>query len=156
MVRRSVLNMEPVGPSAWKNPNTGDEVRPLAIPEIIEIQKLFVEAARRLRQAGYDGAEIHAGNGYLFQQFFTPRINRRTDCYGGSFDNRARFLIETVRRVRDALPDFPLIVRLSASEFVAGSYTEAEIIELAARLEHQAGAPPHSPARPNPKPPLSP
>ena len=140
LLRRSVLNMEPVGPSPWKNPNTGDEVRPLAIPEIVGIQKLFVEAARRLRQAGYDGAEIHAGNGYLFQQFFTPRINRRTDCYGGSFDNRARFLIETIRRVRDALPDFPLIVRLSASEFVAGSYTEAEIIELAARLEHEAVA----------------
>ena len=140
LLRRSVLNMEPVGPSPWKNPNTGDEVRPLAIAEIVEIQKLFVEAARRLRQAGYDGAEIHAGNGYLFQQFFTPRINRRTDCYGGSFDNRARFLIETIRRVRDALPDFPLIVRLSAAEFAEGSYTGAEIVELAARLEHEAVA----------------
>jgi len=140
LLRRSVLNMEPVGPSPWKNPNTGDAVRPLAIPEIVAIQKLFVEAARRLCQAGYDGAEIHAGNGYLFQQFFTPRINRRTDSYGGSFDNRARFLIETIRRVRDALPDFPLIVRLSASEFVAGSYTEAEIIELAVRLEREAVA----------------
>ena len=140
LLRRSVLNMEPVGPSPWKNPNTGDEVRPLAISEIVAIQKLFVEAARRLRQAGYDGVQIHAGNGYLFQQFFTPRINRRTDCYGGSFDNRARFLIETIRRVRDALPDFPLIVRLSASEFAAGSYTEAEIIELAVRLEREAVA----------------
>src|SRR5450756_57943 len=140
LLRRSVLNMEPVGPSPWKNPNTGDAVRPLAISEIVGIQTLFVAAARRLRQSGYDGVEVHAGNGYLFQQFFTPRINKRTDRYGGAFDNRARFLIETIRRVKDALPDFPLIVRLSASEFAEGGYTEAEIIELAASLEREGVA----------------
>ena len=118
LLRRSVLNMEPVGPSPWKNPNTGDDVRPLAAAEIAGIQKLFVASARRLQQAGYDGVEIHAGNGYLFQQFFAPRINRRTDQYGGSFDNRARFLLETIDRVKEALADFPLVIRLSASEFV--------------------------------------
>ena len=140
LLRRSVLNMQPVGPSPWKNPGTGDDVRPLTVAEIVEIQKLFVRAARRLRQAGYDGVEIHAANGYLFQQFFTPRINKRTDRYGGSLDNRARFLIETIRRIKDALADFPMIVRLSASEFVDGSYTEAEIIELARRLEREGVA----------------
>jgi 2,4-dienoyl-CoA reductase-like NADH-dependent reductase (Old Yellow Enzyme family)/NADPH-dependent 2,4-dienoyl-CoA reductase/sulfur reductase-like enzyme len=140
LLRRSVLNMEPVGPSPWKNPNTGDEVRPLAIPEIIEIEKLFVTAAKRLCQAGYDGVEVHAGNGYLFQQFFTPRINKRTDCYGGCLDNRARFLLETICRIKAALPDFPLIVRLSASEFAGGGYTETEIIELAGRLEREGVA----------------
>lgn len=135
LLRRSVLNMEPVGPSPWKNPNTGDAVRPLTVPELVEIQKLFVESARRLKQAGYDGVEVHAGNGYLFQQFFTPRINKRSDEYGGSFDNRARLLFETIARLKDALPDFPLIVRLSASEFVEGSYTQEEIVELSRRLE---------------------
>jgi len=135
LLRRSVLNMEPVGPSPWHNPNTGDVVRPLAIEEIVAIQKLFVAAARRLRQAGYDGVEIHAGNGYLLQQFLTPRINQRDDRYGGSFDNRARFLLETIARLKDELTDFPLIVRLSASEFVAGSYTQDEIVELARRLQ---------------------
>jgi len=140
LLRRFVLNMEPVGPSAWKNPNTGDAVRPLTVPEIIEIQKLFVTAARRLQHAGYDGVEVHAGNGYLFQQFFTPRINKRTDQYGGSFDNRARLLIETIRRMKDELPDFPLIVRLSASEFTPDGYSEAEIIELSRRLEAEGVA----------------
>ncbi len=135
LLRRSVLNMEPVGPSPWKNPNTGDAVRPLTVPEIVEIQKLFVDAARRLQQAGYDGVEVHAGNGYLFQQFFTPRINKRADQYGGSFDNRARLLLETIARLKDAMPDFPLIVRLSASEFAEGGYSQDEIIELAHRLE---------------------
>jgi 2,4-dienoyl-CoA reductase-like NADH-dependent reductase (Old Yellow Enzyme family)/thioredoxin reductase len=135
LLRRSVLNMEPVGPSPWKNPNTGDVVRPLTVPELVEIQKLFVQSARRLEQAGYDAVEIHGGNGYLFQQFFTPRINKRTDCYGGSFDNRARLLLETIGWLKDELPRFPLIVRLSASEFAEGGYSRDEIIELARRLE---------------------
>jgi dimethylglycine catabolism A len=135
LLRRSVLNMEPVGPSPWHNPNTGDAVRPLTIPEIVEIQKLFVASARRLRQAGYDGVEVHAGNGYLFQQFFTPRINKRTDRYGGSFENRARFLMETIDRLKNELPDFPLVIRLSASEFTEDSYTPEEIVELARTLE---------------------
>jgi 2,4-dienoyl-CoA reductase-like NADH-dependent reductase (Old Yellow Enzyme family)/NADPH-dependent 2,4-dienoyl-CoA reductase/sulfur reductase-like enzyme len=135
LLRRSVLNMEPVGPSPWKNPNTGDAVRPLTIAEIVEIQKLFVDSARRLMHAGYDGVEVHAGNGYLFQQFFTPRINKRTDRYGGSFDNRARFTLETIDRLKNELPDFPLIVRLSASEFTEGSYSQEEIVELSRRLE---------------------
>src|SRR3954470_21450724 len=139
LLRRSVLNMEPVGPSPWKNPNTGDDVRPLTTAEIADIQKLFVASARRLQQAGYDGVEIHAGNGYLFQQFFAPRINRRTDHYGGSFENRARFLLETIDRVKQTLAHFPLVIRLSASEFVEGGYSEDDIVELARRLE-SAGA----------------
>ncbi len=140
LLRRHVLNMEPVGPSPWKNPNTGDDVRPLAVAEIIEIQKQFVAASRRLYYAGYDGVEIHAGNGYLFQQFFTPRLNHRTDQYGGSFENRARFLFETLDRVKQALPDFPLIIRLSATEFTDGGYSEADIIELSKCLEKQGVA----------------
>jgi len=135
LLRRSVLNMEPVGPSPWRNPNTGDVVRPLDAPEIVGIQKLFVEAARRLACAGYDGVELHAANGYLFQQFFTPRINRRTDAYGGSIENRMRFLLETVARVRDALPRLTLIVRLSCTEYHPEGYDEADIIAIAQALE---------------------
>jgi len=135
LLRRFVLNMEPVGPSPWHNPNTGDAVRPLEVHEIVEIQQQFVQSARRLVQAGYDGVEIHAGNGYLFQQFFTPRINQRTDQYGGSLENRMRLLLETVDRVRTALPHTVLIVRLSCTEYVPGGYSDAEIISLAQALE---------------------
>ncbi len=135
LLRRAVLNMEPVGPSDWFNPNTGDAVRALRVSEIHEIQKLFVAAARRLWLAGYDGIEIHAGNGYLFQQFFTRRVNQRTDEYGGSIQNRMRMLLETIDRVHQALPDLCLVVRLSASEFVDGGYTLEEIIELAQAVE---------------------
>ncbi|MBV7482155.1 FAD-dependent oxidoreductase [Bordetella sp. BOR01] len=138
LLRRAVLNMEPVGPSPWVNPNTGDKVRPLAVDEIVEIQKLFVASARRLWRAGYDGVEIHAANGYLFQQFFSPRVNRRTDAYGGSLANRMRLLLETINRMRDALPDLCLVVRLSASEFAAGGYSREDVIALAQAVE-QAG-----------------
>lgn len=139
LLRRAVLNMEPVGPSDWINPNTGDAVRALRVPEIHELQGLFVAAARRLWLAGYDGVEIHAGNGYLFQQFFTERVNQRTDQYGGTLQNRMRMLLETIDRVKQALPDLCLVVRLSASEFVEGGYTQDEIIALAQAVE-QAGA----------------
>lgn len=140
LLRRAVLNMEPVGPSDWINPNTGDAVRALRVPEIHQIQKLFVAAARRLWLAGYDGVEIHAGNGYLFQQFFTQRINQRTDAYGGSIQNRMRMLLETIDRVHQALPDLCLVVRLSASEFVQGGYTLDEVIELAQAVERSGVA----------------
>jgi 2,4-dienoyl-CoA reductase-like NADH-dependent reductase (Old Yellow Enzyme family)/thioredoxin reductase len=139
LLRRAVLNMEPVGPSDWINPNTGDAVRALRVTEIHELQDLFVAAARRLWLAGYDGVEIHAGNGYLFQQFFTERVNQRTDQYGGTLQNRMRMLLETIDRVKQALPDLCLVVRLSASEFVEGGYTQDEIIALAQAVE-QAGA----------------
>lgn len=139
LLRRAVLNMEPVGPSPWVNPNTGDKVRPLSGDEIIEIQKLFVASARRLWLAGYDGVEIHAANGYLFQQFFSPRVNRRTDAYGGSLENRMRLLLETIARMRDALPELCLVVRLSASEFAPDGYSRDDIIALAQAVE-RAGA----------------
>jgi len=135
LLRRMVLNMEPVGPSPWRNPNTGDVVRPLDKAEIREIQRDFVSSARRLRQAGYDAVELHAANGYLFQQFFTRRINQRTDEYGGSLENRARLLIETVHRLRDALPDFPLWVRISCTEYCDDGYGTEEIVALAQMLE---------------------
>ena len=135
LLRRSVLNMEPVGPSAWANPNTGDVVRALAVTEIVNIQKLFLASARRLQLAGYDGVEIHAANGYLFQQFFSPRINHRSDEYGGSLGNRMRFLLETIDRMRSALPGLRLVVRLSVSEFAEGGYTADEIVELARAVE---------------------
>jgi len=135
LLQRSVLDMEPVGPSAGRNAVTGDTVRGLEIDEIAAIQRDFVEAGVRLARAGYDAIEIHAANGYLFQQFFSERFNRRTDRYGGSVDNRMRFLIETVQRFRDRLPDTPLLVRISATEYAPGGYPMDEAVALARALE---------------------
>jgi len=135
LLKRSVLGMEPVTASEWVNPNTGEPARAMTVGEIEGVQQAYLDSARRLYRAGYDAVEIHAANGYLFQQFFSPRVNRRTDRYGGSLENRMRFLLETVALVRSELPDFPLLVRLSATEYVDGGYTEAEMIALCQALE---------------------
>jgi 2,4-dienoyl-CoA reductase-like NADH-dependent reductase (Old Yellow Enzyme family)/thioredoxin reductase len=135
LLRRSVLGMEPVGPSPGKNPATGDEVRALTRHDVAEIQQQFLTSAIRLYRAGYDAVELHAANGYLFQQFFTPRHNKREDDYGGSVENRMRLLMETVRLIRSELPDFPMMVRLSATEYVEGGYSVDDIVTLSTALE---------------------
>ena len=130
-----VPGMDPVGPSQWINPKNGADVKPMSLNQIAEVQENFANAARRLWIAGYDGVEIHAANGYLFQQFFTPRINKRSDKYGGSLENRMRFLLETVGRIQDAAPGLLIMVRFSVSEFTEDGYTEQESIALAKGLE---------------------
>ena len=135
LLKRSVLGMEPVGPTAGVHPNTGEPVRALAASEIRAIERDFLDAARRLWRAGYDAVELHAANGYLFQQFFSERFNRRDDGYGGSLGNRMRLLLETVALIRDELPDFPLLVRISATEYVDGGYTADEAVTLVRALE---------------------
>ena len=137
LLRRSVLGMEPVGPSAGHNPATGEPVRGLRVEEILAIQQDFLHASRRVWRAGYDAVEIHAANGYLFHQFFSERFNRRDDQYGGSRENRMRLLLETVRRIHDDLHGFPVIVRLSATEYVDGGYSEEDIVMLAQALERE-------------------
>ena len=135
LLKRSVLGMEPVTASDWHNPNTGEPARAVTIAEIEQIQRAFLDSARRLYRAGYDAVELHAANGYLFQQFLSPRINRRDDRYGGSIENRMRLLMETVALIRSELPDFPLLVRVSATEYCDGGYTEADMIALCRALE---------------------
>ena len=135
LLKRSVLGMEPVTASDWHNPNTGEPAREITLPEIEAVQRAYLDSARRLYRAGYDAIELHAANGYLFQQFLSPRINRREDRYGGPIENRMRFLLETVALIRAELPDFPLLVRVSATEYCDGGYTEADMIAVCRALE---------------------
>lgn len=107
--------------------------RKLTIEEIAALQNDFVQGAQRAIQAGFDTVEIHAAHGYLFHQFLSGLINDRTDEYGGEFDNRTRFLRETVQKVRQAIPDgMPLLVRISAVDYVDAP--EAWRIEDSVRL----------------------
>lgn len=115
---------------------TGTLPRKLTIPEIHEIEEKFAQAALRTKAAGFDAVEIHGAHGYLVTQFLSPFMNRRTDMYGGSLENRVRFAVEMVERVREKVgPDFPIIFRLSADEYVPGGIEleEAKLISL--RLE---------------------
>jgi len=107
--------------------------RPRAMTEA-EIERAidqFAVSARLARQAGFDGVQLHAAHGYLFSQFLSPLSNRRADRWGGSLANRARFLLRTLEAVRAAVgPDFPIGIKLNASDFQKGGFTNAECLQL--------------------------
>ncbi|MFG2821636.1 NADH:flavin oxidoreductase/NADH oxidase family protein [Kitasatospora sp. NPDC048365] len=99
--------------------------RPTAMtPEQIEATvKRFAVTAARAEQAGFDGVEIHAAHGYLLSQFLSPLVNKRTDAWGGSLQNRARMLLDTVRAVRTAVsPSFTVAVKLNSADFQRGGF----------------------------------
>jgi 2,4-dienoyl-CoA reductase-like NADH-dependent reductase (Old Yellow Enzyme family) len=110
--------------------------RELSVDDIAQVKADFVAAAKRSLAAGYQWIELHSAHGYLAHQFLSPLSNRRTDLYGGSFDNRIRFLIETTRAVRAVWPeDLPLTARISCSDWVEGGWTIDESVELSRRLK---------------------
>ena len=112
------------------------EQRALTIDEIHQLTQDFVAAAKRAITVGFDVIEIHAAHGYLFHQFYSPLANTRSDEYGGSFENRTRFLLETTKAVRDAIPrDTPLFVRISATDWVDDGWNLVDSIELCSQLK---------------------
>ncbi len=97
----------------------------------------FANAAKRAVEAGFDVIEIHGAHGYLIHQFLSPLSNQRTDEYGGSFENRTRFLVQIVNAIRVVIPDsMPLFVRISATDWVEGGWDLAQSIDLARILQH--------------------
>lgn len=128
--------LAPVAPSAVKSNIGGDMPRPLEEHEIQGIIQQFVDAARRTKDAGFDGVELHGAHGYILTQFFSPYTNRREDKWGGSLKNRARFPVEVVRRIRAEVgPDFPILYRLSAEERVPEGTTLEDSLKLVQTLE---------------------
>jgi 2,4-dienoyl-CoA reductase-like NADH-dependent reductase (Old Yellow Enzyme family) len=109
----------------------------LTVDGIHAICKAFAAATRRALAAGIDVIEIHAAHGYLLQEFLSPLSNKRTDEYGGSFENRIRFLVETVDAVRAELGEQrPLFVRISATEWTDGGWDLDDSVTLAGVLKH--------------------
>ncbi len=126
---------QPVAPSAVASRLTRETPKELEVADITEVIASFADAARRVKEAGFDAVEILAGTGYLISEFLSPLTNRRGDEYGGSFDNRIRFGLEVVAAVRGAVgKDFPLLVRLNGNEFMEGGTTAEELREFAAAL----------------------
>jgi 2,4-dienoyl-CoA reductase-like NADH-dependent reductase (Old Yellow Enzyme family) len=127
-----------IGPSCIAYDNGYQTPDELSQSEIGEVQAAFRTAAEHALAAGYEWLEIHAAHGYLIHSFYSPLSNQRTDEYGGSFENRIRFLIETTRTVRQVWPDhLPLTVRISGTDWVDGGWTVEESIELARRLKKE-------------------
>ncbi len=131
-----VTGLPVVAPSPIPCPRLKEAPRELAIDEIEEMERAYVSAAVRLRDAGFDGVEIHGAHGYLVCEFLSAYSNKRLDRYGGALENRMRFLLRIVDGIRrEAGPDFPLTVRLSADEFVTGGITLPESRRIAKTLE---------------------
>ena len=123
-------NMQPVSASDVPSKAGGEIPRPLAKDEILRIVKKYGEAAKRAQVAGFDCVEIHAGHSYLLSQFLSPTTNKRTDEFGGSAENRARFAKLVVEEVRKQVgPFFPIFVRISADEKAEGGNTLGDTLD---------------------------
>jgi 2,4-dienoyl-CoA reductase-like NADH-dependent reductase (Old Yellow Enzyme family) len=139
--RRDICGETPIAPSAIPHPvyeTTFETIVPEAMTRerIAQTIAAHSSAALRARQAGFDCVEIHASHGYLISQFHAPFENRRTDEYGGSLENRARFGLEVLRAVKRAVADMPVIYRLSVEDFFPGGlpFPEGRQIALWAAL----------------------
>ncbi len=126
---------EPAGPSALE---IGGKpfCREITSEEISKAVKAFGQAAERAKKSGFDGVQIHAAHSYLLNQFLSPFYNRRTDQYGGSLRNRARFTLDVCREVRAHVGiNFPLIIKLNSEDFLEKGFVVEEMIEVAKMLE---------------------
>ena len=138
--RKAVLESEIVAPSAVAYDAQAKTPRALDDAEITGLIDAYASAARRADRADFDGIELHAAHGYLMHEFLAPMSNLRTDRWGGSLENRARFVLEATRAVRAAWPAAkPLLVRVSATDLIDGGVTFDEAKWLAGQLK-AAGA----------------
>jgi 2,4-dienoyl-CoA reductase-like NADH-dependent reductase (Old Yellow Enzyme family) len=127
---------EPVAPSVLAFADGYRLPHALSVSEIKECVAAFADAAVRSDSAGFDWLELHGAHGYLTHEFLSPLSNIRTDDYGGSFDNRIRFVLETARAVREVWPEAkPLTVRLSCTDWTEGGWTLQDSVELSRRLK---------------------
>ena len=127
---------DPVGPSSLAFSDDYRLPRELTVDELASVVAAFALAAVRAKDAGFQIVEIHAAHGYLLHQFLSPIANQRTDQYGGSFENRTRLLREVVAAVRAIWPeDLPVLVRLSATDWLDGGWSLDQTVELAKQLK---------------------
>ncbi len=130
---------QPVAPSPVPIPG-GEQPRELTLSEIASLVTRFAEAAERAKKAGFDGVEIHGAHGYLVSQFLSPLSNHRRDAYGGSLENRARFLLEVIEAIRERVgSDYPVWCRLSAMEIGVEGGITLEETQVVAQLAEKAG-----------------
>jgi 2,4-dienoyl-CoA reductase-like NADH-dependent reductase (Old Yellow Enzyme family) len=131
-----VICATPVAPSAVRDKLTLVKPRQMSEAVTEETIAAFGEAARRVKEAGFDGVQIHGAHGYLVNQFLSGYTNRRTDKWGGSFEDRMRFLIEVYQSIRSAVgPDYPVLIKINSEDFVRGGVTPDECIAACKKLD---------------------
>ena len=112
----------------------------MAKTEINETLISFKEAAIRAQKAGFDGVQIHAAHGWLLSQFLSPYFNRRTDEYGGSLENRARFVLEVLKSIREATGnEFLILVKINSEDKIDQGFSIEDMVQVSVMLE-KAGA----------------
>ncbi len=137
MRRDSIL----LGPSAVKDEASGKKPLEMTDEEILQTIDDFVEAARRTKEAGFDGVQLHCAHGFLLSSFISPYTNRRTDEWGGSVENRTRIIVEIIKGIQDRVGiDYPIMVKLNATDgfdIYSGKIglDAPECVEIAAILE---------------------
>ena len=128
------------GPSAVKSPAYGETPKEMEHEDIQEVVEWWGRSAELSREGGFDGTEVHISHSYLLHQFLSPLYNKRTDEYGGSFENRLRFAREVIDEVRSRVgPDWVVGVRISLTDFVPGALDIDDAIRVAQELERAGG-----------------
>lgn len=123
-------------PSDIPERKTGTKGQAMSVEDIQLLISAHARAAERVKESGFDAVQIHAGHGYLLNQFLSPYYNNRTDRYGGSWDNRARIILECYDAVRKAVgEDYPVLIKLTCTDFYEGGFTFEECRKLCASLE---------------------
>lgn len=130
---------QPVAPSAIRLGNSGIVPRKLSVDEINELIEKFAQSCRRVKKAGFDAVQLHGGHGFLISNFISPYFNIRNDEYGGSTENRARFIVRIIEKTRKLVgSEFPILIKMNFDEFITGGLDKEEAIKIA-RIIIRAG-----------------
>lgn len=130
------IGAQAVAPSAIPNKYTHETPKEMNADDILVAKHSFINAAKRAKRVGFDGVELIGSAGYLISEFLSPYTNQRNDDYGGSWENRSRFLLEVVQGIHEEVgKNFPIIVRLSGNDFVKDGNENRNAVRLAKLLE---------------------
>ena len=127
----------PVAPSGIKVASFPEIPQELSILEIEDITDSFARAARRAKEWGFDAVQIHGAHGYLVSQFLSPLTNRRADAYGGSLENRSRFLFDIYEKIRTQVGnDYPVFIKFNGDDHIENGLVKDEAVQIAKKLSH--------------------
>lgn len=134
--RAAVTNGDVIAPSAVPCPAFKEMPREVDLADIKQVVKDFADAARRSKEAGFDGVELHLAHGYLLHEFLSPFANKRKDAYGGNLENRMRIVQEIIETIQEEVgKQYPVFCRINWNDFVESGITIEEAGEIAKRLE---------------------